>query len=67
MRNAGVKIFAIGVGVAKRDELEEIASEPYDEHVIFLEGQDYSKVSVAKISFSGYGTFLTLIFLTLFF
>jgi uncharacterized protein YegL len=41
LRDKKVRIFAIGVGVATREELEQIASKPYDDHVIFIEGANY--------------------------
>ncbi|CAG5078717.1 Oidioi.mRNA.OKI2018_I69.PAR.g9066.t1.cds [Oikopleura dioica] len=44
LRAKGVRIFAIGVGNAIESELREIASEPYENHVIFIQGADYSAV-----------------------
>ena len=38
LRAKGVRIFAIGVGNAIESELREIASEPYENHVIFIQG-----------------------------
>ena len=38
LREKEVRIFAIGVGQASRAELEVIASTPYDDHVIFIQG-----------------------------
>ena len=38
LRDKGVRVFAIGVGDATREELEEIASQPYDQHIIFIQG-----------------------------
>jgi collagen type VI alpha len=44
LRDKGVRIFAIGVGDATEAELKEIASTPYEDHVIFISGADYSAV-----------------------
>ncbi|CBY13422.1 unnamed protein product [Oikopleura dioica] len=44
LRDKGVRIFAIGVGNAVESELKEIASEPYENHAIFIQGADYSAV-----------------------
>ena len=41
LRDKGVRVFAIGVGDATREELEEIASQPYDQHIIFIQGGRY--------------------------
>ena len=38
LRDKEVRIFAIGVGDATEEELEEIASTPYKDHVIFIQG-----------------------------
>ena len=41
LRDKGVRIFAIGVGDATEQELEEIASLPHKDHVIFIKGGLY--------------------------
>ena len=38
LRDKKIRIFAIGVGEATEEELKEIASEPHDDHVIFISG-----------------------------
>ena len=45
LRDKGVRIFAIGVGDATEAELKEIASTPYEDHVIFISGGKIFKQS----------------------
>ena len=38
LRDKEVRIFAIGVGEATEAELQEIASTPHKDHIIFIQG-----------------------------
>ncbi|CBY13852.1 unnamed protein product [Oikopleura dioica] len=57
LRDKGVRIFAIGVGNAVESELKEIASEPYENHAIFIQGDfnafqvEYNGRDYASFSF----------------
>ena len=52
LRDKKIRIFAIGVGEATEEELKEIASEPHDDHVIFISGGTFYSNFIRNLFFS---------------
>ena len=63
LRDKGVRIFAIGVGDATEAELKEIASTPYEDHVIFISGgRIFEESTISENRFSIHRRFRRIIF-----